>query len=169
MELKNALIRVFGQLSEAINLLTETEFTQPVESLNGSTIGQHTRHTIEFFTCLVDGYESGRVNYDKRSHDKEIEQSKVLAMDMIGRIEAFVSELPEDKKFLLEVNYDPLSDKNEIISSSYYRELVYNIEHAIHHMALIKVGLKEVCPGIQLPADFGVAVSTVKYQQSQSS
>jgi hypothetical protein len=44
---------------------------------------------------------------------------------------------------------------------------VYNVEHAIHHMALIKVGLKEVCPAVKIPADFGVAVSTVKYLNTQ--
>ena len=168
MELQNALKKVLGQLRDVTGQLKETEFIMPVKSLNGSTIGQHTRHTIEFFTCLKDGYKDGRVNYDKRSHDTEIESSKVLAMEMIARLEDFVMFLPADKPFVLEVNYDPDSGNNVLIHSSYYRELVYNIEHAIHHMALIKVGLKEICSAVKIPSDFGVAVSTVKYQKIQT-
>ena len=50
------------------------------------------------------------------------------------------------------------------IPSNYYRELAYNLEHTIHHMALIRVGITEVS-GIQLSDDFGVASSTVKYRK----
>jgi hypothetical protein len=35
-------------------------------------------------------------------------------------------------------------------------------------MALIKVGLKEICSAVKIPSDFGVAVSTVKYQKIQT-
>jgi hypothetical protein len=48
------------------------------------------------------------------------------------------------------------------------RELVYNIEHVVHHMALVKIGLKELLPDLDLPDDFGVAVSTIRYQHSEA-
>lgn len=44
---------------------------------------------------------------------------------------------------------------------------MYNIEHTIHHLALIKVGLKLVYPDLDLPNHFGVAPSTIKFQQAQ--
>jgi len=50
------------------------------------------------------------------------------------------------------------------IPSNYYRELAYNLEHTIHHMALIRVGVNEVS-SIELPVEFGVAYSTVKYRK----
>jgi hypothetical protein len=50
------------------------------------------------------------------------------------------------------------------IPSNYYREIAYNLEHTIHHMALIRVGINEVSM-IELPQDFGVAYSTIKYRQ----
>ena len=52
-------------------------------------------------------------------------------------------------------------------ASNLDRELVYNIEHAIHHMALIKIGIKEVAPQLQLPEGFGVANSTIRHKKQQ--
>jgi hypothetical protein len=49
--------------------------------------------------------------------------------------------------------------------TNYYREIVYNLEHTIHHMALIRVGLKELA-SIELPENYGVASATVKHKKS---
>ena len=45
------------------------------------------------------------------------------------------------------------------IPSSVSRELLYLLEHAIHHMAIIRLLVKSHCPGHQLPKEFGVAYS----------
>jgi hypothetical protein len=50
------------------------------------------------------------------------------------------------------------------IPTNYYREVAYNLEHTIHHMALIRVGVNEVS-SIVLPDQFGVAYSTIKYKE----
>jgi hypothetical protein len=44
----------------------------------------------------------------------------------------------------------------------------YNIEHVVHHMALVKIGIHEVSPYVILPPDFGVAISTIKYHKNQT-
>ena len=40
-----------------------------------------------------------------------------------------------------------------------------NIEHAVHHMALVKIGLRDVAPRVTLPAGFGIVVSTLRHQE----
>jgi hypothetical protein len=53
----------------------------------------------------------------------------------------------------------------ESATTSYFREINFQIDHAIHHMALIRVALLD----LNIPFDpmrFGLAYSTRKYQQN---
>lgn len=168
MELKTAVKNVMGQLSNVIEQISDDDFKTPVPSLNNSTLGQHVRHTLEFFICLMDGYSEGYVNYDKRNHDKKIESDRILSSAVIERILEFIEMKGEDKEFILEASYNTEADTSQKVKSTFYRELAYNIEHAVHHMAIIKIGLKELCPYVKVPEGFGVAVSTIKYQKRQT-
>ena len=152
---------------EVIEKIQDADFVQPSQALDGSTPGQHFRHSIEFFECLASGYERGVINYDSRDHDRNLESSRVLAMEMIHRIKDFVSSASFDKKLILEVSYDPHTNDSIKVESNMAREVIYNIEHVVHHMALVKIGMAEICPGVKLPEGFGVAVSTIKFHGSQ--
>ena len=166
MNINQACINILDQLASLVTQIKEPDFYKPIESLSNSTIGQHLRHTLEFFLCLEQGVNTGLINYDLRAHDKLIETDKFLAHAAIVRIRDFINAQKEDKALTLEVGYDLKSDNFFQISSSYTRELVYNIEHAVHHMALIKIGVREGASYIELPADFGIAASTVRYKES---
>jgi len=37
-----------------------------------------------------------------------------------------------------------VSNDTIVISTNYFRELIYNLKHTVHHMALIGVGINEV-------------------------
>jgi uncharacterized damage-inducible protein DinB len=156
---------ILEQLTQLVKHIEPADFSQPVATLSHSTIGQHLRHTIEFFICFEKGFDQGIINYDKRDHDKLIESDKYLALAAIQRIQAFVQQPQTDKALILEVGYDMSSNDFVTIESNFMRELVYNIEHAVHHMAIMKIGIKEVAPYIQLPFDFGVAASTIRHHK----
>ncbi len=90
----------------------------------------------------------GVVNYEKRKRDYQIETNKELASSLLKEIYHNI-ERP-NKEIILEA--EDYCDYMQIVSipSNYYRELAYNLEHTIHHMALIRVGINEVssvgCP-----------------------
>ena len=128
--------------------------------------GEHLRHTVEFFLCLEEGSKSGTVNYDKRLRDELIETDKFAALNAINRIYDFVKSQHGDHALLLEVGYDPNSEACETIKTNYFRELTYNIEHTVHHMAIMKIGLREVAPYVQIPSDFGIAISTIRHREA---
>jgi hypothetical protein len=161
MELQHAVNNVFVQLTDTINQLSEKEYSQPCNSLFNNTIGQHVRHIIELFQCLEGGYDSGVINYEKRKRDMLIETDKELAKTLLLQIHAELNR--DNKDLVLEATYDEHSDKFINIATNYHREIAYNLEHTIHHMALIRVGLTEVAK-IELPENFGVASSTVKFR-----
>jgi hypothetical protein len=168
MQLSTACCTILNQLSDLVGQLKDNDFAKPSKALSNSTIGQHLRHTLEFFICLEQGYELGLVNYDKRSHDKLIETDKFIALGTIQKISEFISSKKIDQPLKLEVGYN-LNDEDAItIETNYYRELIYNIEHAVHHMAIMKIGIHEVAPYISLPADFGVAASTIRYKKEEA-
>jgi uncharacterized damage-inducible protein DinB len=167
MQLSIAASTILNQLATLINQLSDSQFVSPSKSLSNSTIGQHLRHTLEFFICLEQGYAKGVVNYDKRNHDKLIETDRFIALGAIQKIRDFISTNTADQKLTLEVGYEPSNEDSIVIETNYFRELTYNIEHAVHHMAIMKIGVREVASAITLPANFGVAISTIKYQQQQ--
>ena len=162
MQLQQAVNNAFVQLSATLQQLSAAEYKKPCTMLYSNTIGQHVRHIIESFQCLEQGYDKGTVNYEKRKRDILIETDKETAGLLLKEIHDNLDR--KNKELTLEAIYDEHSIEAVIISTNYYREIAYNLEHTIHHMALIRVGVTEVS-AISLPADFGVASSTVKYRK----
>jgi hypothetical protein len=162
MMLTQPIQHVFVQLSETLNQLSNEEYTRSIKILMNATIGQHVRHIIELFQCLDKGYDSGLVNYEKRRRDYRIETDKDFAAVLLKDIYTHI-EKPNKEIFLEAEDY---CDSTETVNipSNYYREIAYNLEHTIHHMALIRVGINEVS-SVVLPDEFGVAYSTIKYRQ----
>lgn len=157
-DLKNSLFN----LSKTINKLTDKEYTQPIKSLSYSTIGSHVRHILEFVQCLSEQYDADTVNYDLRKRDKDIETSSETACKTI---ETIISRLqPKDKK--LRVVFTNYNGGVSHCETTFFREIMYNIEHCIHHEALIKVALMEIGKLDCLDSNFGVAPSTIKNRQS---
>ena len=66
-----------------------------------------------------------------------------------------------DKKLMLCTFYN---NEKLVIESTYYRELVYNIEHCIHHQAIIKIALLQFENKL-INEEFGVANSTIMYRK----
>ena len=162
MQLQLAINNVFIQLTDTLQQLSAEQYKQPSKILFNATIGQHTRHIVELFIELDKGYETGTVNYEKRKRDYLIETDKDFAASLLFEIYNRLNK--PDKELILESNYDEHSNEVIAIKSNYYREVIYNLEHTVHHMALIRVGVTEVS-GIKLPEGFGVASSTIKYRK----
>ena len=168
MSINTSAINLLDQLHSVVDQFTAEAFCKPVATLSNSSIGQHVRHTLEFFICLMDSASDQVINYDNRKHDPYLEKDPKLAQDIIHSAKTFLAETRKDYPLTLMANYEIEADETSAIPSSYLRELAYNIEHTIHHMALIKVGIKADFAQVKLPDHFGVASSTVRYQKSQN-
>jgi hypothetical protein len=163
MQLQQAVNNVFVQLAGSLEILTMEEYSRPCQNLSNATIGKHVRHIIEMFQCLENGYEEGIVNYENRERDQKIERDMEFALIQLNNI--FQGLGKPDKALTLEGVYNDDSSNLLHLPTNYYREVVYNLEHTIHHMALIRIGLKEVAD-IHLPDNYGVASATVKFKRS---
>ena len=164
MQLIKASSSILSQLALVVEQIDDQDFIKPCKQLGNVSIGQHMRHTLEFFICLESGCQKGVINYDARAHDPALETSKDMALRTIRSINDFVCAQKSDFSLRLEVGYRLDSNECVTLDTNYFRELTYNIEHAVHHMAIMKIGLKEIAPQIVLPPDFGIAVSTLRHK-----
>lgn len=152
--IKNSL----NELIDLLRQLSKEEYSIPCARLSEASIGEHVRHIIEMFQCLENNYETAVVNYDKRQRNGLIQTDADFAIDQIVLIQNNLRN--ENKKIELQQNVDGEEIR---IESNYFRELLYNLEHCIHHQALIKVAVLKY-GNIAIDANFGVARSTIEYR-----
>jgi len=158
--IKNTLLL----LSETIQLLSVNQYQQPCIQLSKSSIGQHCRHVIELYIELLNGYETGNINYEKRQRNLVLETQKDQAIIEIQLILDSIQK--PDKNLQLICTVDQEKNEHFQLSTNYLRELIYNLEHTVHHMALIRIGIRELT-NLEIPESFGVAAATIQYRRGQ--
>lgn len=159
----NAVL-VLTQLHDMLDQLNDQEYSRKLRILNENTIGKHVRHILELYECLLMGIPGQSVNYDDRERKPALEQDVLFAIAKITEVKEAVKSL-EDKSLTLWAAFHQEKEHMYKIDSSVFRELAYNIEHSIHHMAIIKMALMVDFPLVQTAEEFGIAPSTLRYQQ----
>jgi len=147
---------VIGDLISFLEIVVSAHYTKPSSILSGATIGEHVRHSIEMYQCMLNGYQDATIDYSKRKRDVVIESSAEYAIECLKDV---LKEIERADKPIM------LMNNKASFKSSFNRELFYCDEHTIHHMALIRVGINEI-GGYSLNESFGVAPSTIKYRQT---
>jgi hypothetical protein len=150
-------------LSKLLLKLTDEQFVQKVAHLGNSSIGGHTRHVIELLQCAIDGYRTGEVDYVNRKRNLAFETDRILAQVVLQQLDGLI-KIPDRQLNLVVEQLDGAIELTNV-TTTYYREVVYNTEHTIHHLALIKVAIIEMKLDI-VDNGFGMAYSTIKYQAS---
>lgn len=135
-----------------------------------SSAGAHMRHVLDCYHCFLRGVEaeSGKVDYDARERDPEVETDAAHAAevirDVIRRLESLEAD---DLERPLRVSVDAAAWKEgESLAtpSSVARELQFLLSHTVHHYALISMILR--LAGFEVDPDFGVAPSTLEHRQA---
>jgi hypothetical protein len=160
--LQQTNIEIIDQLIDLLNDIDLVVYKEALRPLHYSTVGQHVRHITEFYLCALKGYESGVVDYDARERNILIEIDKDFTVETLQNVKHQLLTLKSDVLLILKSKFG--GDEAMDIPSSFFRELTYLIEHTIHHLAIIKIGLNEVYPEINIPKNFGVAHSTLRYR-----
>ncbi len=150
--------KIIQQVIDLLSHINREQYTQNIAVLSNASIGGHIRHSIEMYQCLEVGYETNVVNYSNRKRDIQIETNPFIATECFKDILIQLS-LPHNNKYI-KVEHNGLEAE-----SSYQRELLYCMDHLIHHLALVKVALN-ILNYPSIPDDFGVAPSTIAYRKS---
>ena len=144
---------------ELLRQLSNDEFCKKNPELSQATIGEHMRHIIELMGCLLDNYEQGIINYDNRNRNIQIQSDVNCAISVLEKQLTIIDK--QNKQLSLIHN---CFSTEEVLPTNYFRELLYNLEHSIHHQALIKVALYRLSH-IKISDSFGIAPSTIEYRK----
>lgn len=148
------------QLKTVIDQLTLEQYILPIPIFENASVGKHCRHIIELFHELEKGYETGFVQYDLRKRDLTIETDRGFALNCLDEICNTINKT--DRTLVLSHQFQNNNSTSKIDTiSSYRREIIYNIEHCTHHLAIIKIGILSIIPQFQFPNGFGYADATV--------
>ena len=154
------------RLEEIKSLIEEIPsglYVEPLEVLNGSTIGQHFRHIIEFYLCLMQSKDKGLVCYDERKRDLRIEEDRQFSMDRCDDFIDFIQTVEGDSPLFLLADLSAGDGVQSKLRTSLERELAYVMDHGVHHLAIIKIALAEM--HLNIGADIGVAAATLRYRK----
>lgn len=159
-------IQNLKDIKALLSTLSDEHYDLKLKTLMGATIGQHIRHVLEFYGCLIVGHNAGIINYDSRQRNLSLERSVKAALEVIAQLMESLAVLTKDCPLILEGNYGDEESGNTCIATTLYRELAYNLEHSIHHQALIKIGLMELKLTHLIDPCFGVAPATIRFNQA---
>ncbi|WP_411824577.1 hypothetical protein [Leptospira sp. 'Mane'] len=159
MKINYQIISQLHKLGKILNELKEEEFTEKDSLLCGSSVGQHVRHTLEFIECLVNTKEGEILSYDDRKRNLVLESSLDFALEVIAETELrLAGYIPPEKIRLKHI----LNESDHSITDTCgERELLFVLDHMIHHMALIRIAMENKFQWILLPVDFGYTPSTL--------
>jgi len=151
------------EINALVKSLSQEQYNRKLEILSGASIGQHVRHILEFYQCLFKSLDNNEVNYDDRQRDLKLETDLQFANIIIENVVSLLLKVKDDFPVTFIANYSTAEDqKPELSQSSFFRELAYNLEHSIHHQALIKVAITEMQLTSLVKKTFGYAPSTIR-------
>ncbi len=152
---------LFNQIEALLRQFSPAEYQLPLASLNQGTLGQHLRHILEFYDCLLKGLEQGVVDYEARVRNLQLEQDPAYALAYLHQMEQqLLAASPCDlrSRNTYGLNMPVVCE----LPTTLERELVYLAEHTVHHLAIVAIGLRTCLPHIVMPKHLGIAESTIR-------
>ena len=152
------------ELKSILNQINDSDYSKNLVVLENGTIGRHVRHVLEFYECLFISKSGYTVCYDDRKRNLLLEENVRFASDYVDEIIDQIEQVDINKRLLLKSKYE---QAEIIMESSLFREITYNIEHTVHHLAIIRIAISAELKYIDLSSSFGYAESTVQFLKSQ--
>ena len=156
--------QLIDQIISTLEQISSDDYSRPLEIYNGSTMGKHFRHIYDFFNCLVIQYDQVDIDYCLRGRDERIESDVFHSIQSFHKLKNDIGTLNEAKEITVHADFEIKNGVRPIVKTSIGREIMYAYDHAVHHLAIVKIGLKAIRPDLKINQDLGVAASTLRHQ-----
>ena len=163
MNCKEGAVLLIDQIIDTIQLIPGDSYSKPLDIFNQSTFGKHFRHIYDFFFCLSNQCQYKEVDYAARNRESKIESDREYVIKSFASIKDLIGKLNEDEEISVYADFELSDGDRPKVKTTIGRELMYAYDHAVHHLAIIKIGLKSLDPSIPIDETLGVAASTTQH------
>jgi hypothetical protein len=168
-ELFSSLDEVLAEGERLLQGLSDSQYAVKLTEAGGTSIGAHYRHSLEHFQLIFEAVHQAEIDYDSRARDSGLEKERLLALSLtrdLRHAARFLQagQLSRAMEAKCQTSYHNAGTQSA--ASSFGREVMYAISHAMHHYALIAM----ICAlrKISVPPNFGMAPSTLRYQRQSA-
>lgn len=160
--LRNPMINALSQVEDILNVTASLSSSVQSVFYVEAGAGRHVRHILDHLLALREGMESGILDYNRRNRESIIERDLQAATQQLQELRAW---LEQQGKFEGSIEIISEADVGNTVNiempSTVQREVLYIINHTIHHAAHIKLLGKHM--DIQFPEHIGLAPATATY------
>lgn len=153
-------------MTELLDTLNNDLYAQPLDIFKGSSIGQHFRHILDFYLCLIKGIQAGIVDYTSRDRNPLAESDVHFTKTFFFEVAETLEGMSEEQPIQVWGDFSAKDVARPQLLSSIGRELMYAYDHAVHHLAIIKIGMTVIAPDLKIDQNIGVAPSTIKHREA---
>ncbi|HMN90337.1 MAG TPA: hypothetical protein PKD70_00270 [Saprospiraceae bacterium] len=162
--------KIIRYITQTLREIDAVLYAQPLDFFKGSSIGQHFRHILDFYRCLLRDFEQGIVDYAHRERDPLAETNSDYTCQAFETILSQIDSLAEYQPLAVQGDFSEEGEaQRPLLHSSVGRELMFAHDHAVHHLAMIQVGLRLAAPQMSINEQLGVAPSTIKHRNGLGS
>jgi len=165
-----SLDEALAQGERLLQSLSDRQYAAKVSEAADASIGAHYRHSLEHFQLMFEAVQQPDIDYDSRARDGALENERLLALALtrdFRHAARFLNPTQLERAIEARCQTSYNDGAPSTAASTFGREVMYAVSHAIHHYALIAL----ICrlKKIPLPQNFGMAPSTLLYQRQSAS
>lgn len=167
--LAEGLVSVLLQVDIILKTLQKLPQSQAQEYFVGLGVGKHLRHIYDHFLAVKQGVNGGCIDYNLRNRGGLLEVDIEASRQQLNVLFLWCNQLPEyaaifHQTLRVESEVDCLQQVLLPFDSTLARELLYLMNHTIHHVAYVKLLLST--QNVVLPAAVGLAPSTATFERN---
>ncbi len=163
--IRTALSQALTQCTAILNELEKLPRSLADSLFIEANVGRHMRHVLDHVLALKEACTTELVDYDKRHRGNAVETDRLLASQQFSVLNLWLqTEDLDDRALIVASEIDGEKSHRMRFESNLNREILYIINHTIHHAAHIKLALSNF--GIALPDHIGIAPGTASFNRS---
>lgn len=156
-------LALLGQAREVVAALSAPQYALAPDGFH-SSIGQHIRHILDHYRSLLNA-QGDVVDYERRERNTPVETDPAAALAHVAQVSEQLNQLSE-RPLSLQIEDCHADARITLAATSTERELMFVLSHTVHHFAIVGIYLRVL--GVNAPADFGVAPSTLRFQEQKT-